>query len=78
MSFELNGSDALERELVTEMELASIFNASEESVYLYLDDTIEIKREVVEEENEAYVPHTALQSIETASDRTAPLENAWG
>jgi hypothetical protein len=72
MTFEVNGSDALERQLVTETELAAIFNASEESVYLYLADTVEIKREVVEEENEAYVPRTASQSIETASDHTVP------
>jgi hypothetical protein len=109
MTFELNGSDALERQLVTETELAAIFNASEESVYLYicfplipsppsplpltslslpslplpspprahrvsrstdgrtsiryLSDTVEIKREVVEEEKEAYVPRTASHSI---------------
>jgi hypothetical protein len=44
---------------------------------MHLSDTVEIKREVVEEEKEAYVPCTASQSIETAS-RTAPLNNAWG
>jgi hypothetical protein len=71
MTFEVNGSDALERQLVTETELAAIFNASEESVYLYLDNTVEIKREVVEEEKEVYVPRTASQSIETASDCTS-------
>jgi hypothetical protein len=72
MTFEVNGSDALERQLVTETELAAIFNASEESVYLYLDNTVEIKREVVEEEKEVYVPRAASQSIETASDCTSP------
>jgi hypothetical protein len=123
MTFEVNGSDALDRQLVTEMELAAIFNATEENFYLYvppsallpfrsrtllltlsclplscmplllaslvclslavnwtstlrashsidgfpslryLGDMVEIKREVVEEEKDAYVPHTASQSI---------------
>ena len=54
MSFELNISAALEREFVTREELAMEYNVSVSEVYLYVNDTVEIVRPVVEAEQEGY------------------------
>jgi hypothetical protein len=60
MKFELNGSMALERQFVTEEELAKVHNVSVDDVDLYLNKTVEIIRPVA---GEVYGALSSLENV---------------